>query len=148
MAAWLCYSWWRWWSDTLWVTLASTWLIVMLPSSKCCFVVFPTIISEKTSIYVFCYARSCERWGKSWCVKLWSEGVGCQVYPGGDWKGNREGNIWYISPPEHLYLQIEDSKSAQIWSHEAYGGKWVIAGFLSTCSYCASFYKNMYSSFA
>jgi hypothetical protein len=24
----------------------------------------------------------------------------------------------------------------------------VIAGFLSTCSYCASFYKNMYSSFA
>jgi hypothetical protein len=24
----------------------------------------------------------------------------------------------------------------------------VIAGFLSTCSYCACFYKNMYSSFA
>ncbi len=58
----------------------------------------------------------------AWCPKLWSEGVGCQVYPRGDWKGNREGNIWYISPLEHLYPQSEDSKGVQIWSHEAYGG--------------------------
>ncbi len=41
----------------------------------------------------------------SWSPELWPEGVSCKVHSRGDWKGDWEGNIWYLSPPEHLYPQ-------------------------------------------
>jgi hypothetical protein len=36
MAAHHCYSWWRWWSDTLWATLIRLWVCSFSVPSICC----------------------------------------------------------------------------------------------------------------
>jgi hypothetical protein len=84
MAACDFYSWWRWWSDTLWVTLIRIWLLIAMLPSKCfvefylqshrCLLAFEDIFFEynyagevhqnfRDCIHVFChYVSYCGGW--------------------------------------------------------------------------------------